>query len=157
MEPDPAMDLENDIAMGPRFAEPFDSERLGPPSGYTCPDCKGSLMAVGTTNYRCRVGHVFSADSLLLTQRSDVESALWTAYRALEERAAICRRLAERARDRHADITVQHFLADAADVGRQAEALRTVLWSKQWAGAQSVEESPGTGEEQGAGGRDREG
>jgi two-component system chemotaxis response regulator CheB len=59
-EPDPAMELENRIAMGPRFADTFDAELLGPPSGYTCPDCNGSLMAVGTTNYRCRVGHAWT-------------------------------------------------------------------------------------------------
>jgi two-component system chemotaxis response regulator CheB len=76
------------------------------------------------------VGHGFSADALLLTQRSDVEAALWTAYRALEERAALCRRLADRARLRHADITAQHFRADAAEVARQAEMLRTVLSSR---------------------------
>ena len=44
MEPDTGMELENRIAMGPRFAA-FDTEELGPPSGYTCPDCNGSLMA----------------------------------------------------------------------------------------------------------------
>jgi two-component system chemotaxis response regulator CheB len=54
MKPDPAMELENRIAMGPRFSDVFDAENLGPPSGYTCPDCSGSLMAVGATSYRCR-------------------------------------------------------------------------------------------------------
>ena len=68
---------------------------LGRPSGFTCPECHGGLWEIddgGFPRYRCRVGHGFSADSLLATQRSDVESTLWTAYRALEERAALCRR-----------------------------------------------------------------
>jgi two-component system chemotaxis response regulator CheB len=56
-----------------------------------------------------------------------VEGVLWTAYRALEERAALCGRLADRAKARNADITAQHFRADAAEAGRQAETLRALL------------------------------
>jgi two-component system chemotaxis response regulator CheB len=106
---------------------------LGTPSGFTCPECHGGLWEIddgGFPRYRCRVGHGFSADSLLVTQRSDVEAALWTAYRALEERAALCRRLAERARLRHADITAEHFRAEAAEVARQAEMLWAVPRSR---------------------------
>ncbi len=92
VEPDPAMELENEIAMGPRFAEPFDSERLGPPSGYTCPDCNGSVMAVGTTNYRCRVGHAWTPEALLQARDRETENALWTALRSLEEKAKLSRK-----------------------------------------------------------------
>jgi two-component system chemotaxis response regulator CheB len=106
---------------------------LGTPSGFTCPECHGSLWEIedgGFPRYRCRVGHGFSADSLLVTQRTDVETALWTAYRALEERAALCQRLAERAKGRHAEITAEHFRAEAAEVLRQAGVLRALLLSR---------------------------
>jgi len=106
---------------------------LGSPSGFTCPECHGALWEIddgGFPRYRCRVGHGFSADSLLFTQRSDAEAALWAAYRALEERAALCRRVADRAKLRHADITGEHFRIEAAVVGRQAEMLRAVLSSR---------------------------
>ena len=39
MVPDARMELENRIATGRRFSATFDSEVLGPHSGYTCPDC----------------------------------------------------------------------------------------------------------------------
>jgi two-component system chemotaxis response regulator CheB len=94
-EPDPAMELENRIAMGPRFADTFDAELLGPPSGYTCPDCNGSLMAVGTTNYRCRVGHAWTPENLFLARDSETEHALWIALRSLEEKARLSRKLAD--------------------------------------------------------------
>jgi two-component system chemotaxis response regulator CheB len=86
------------------------------------------------------VGHGFSPDSLLVTQRSDVEAAVWTAYRALEERAALCRRLADRAQVRHAGISAQHFRVEADDVARQASVLRALLLSGSDTGERSVAE-----------------
>lgn len=95
MEPDDLMNLENRIAMGPRFATEFDGEALGPPSGYTCPDCNGSLMSVSEGNYRCRVGHAWTAEALLSARDTEVEGALWVALRSLQEKAKLARRMAE--------------------------------------------------------------
>ena len=50
--------------------------------------------------FRCRVGHVYSPDSMLAAQTDEVDRALWTALRTLEERAALAKKLAERARAR---------------------------------------------------------
>ena len=72
---DESMELENRIAMGRRFATSFDAEALGPHSGYTCPDCDGSLMSVSENNYRCRVGHAWTADALLKARDGEIESA----------------------------------------------------------------------------------
>lgn len=94
MEPDESMELENRIAMGRRFATSFESELLGPHSGYTCPDCNGSLMNVSENNYRCRVGHAWTADALLKARDDEIETALWVALRSLREKAALSRRLA---------------------------------------------------------------
>jgi len=117
---------------------------LGHPSGFTCPECHGGLWEIDDGHfprYRCRVGHGFSADSLLASQRVDVEAVLWTAYRALEERAALCRRLADRAKERQAAITAEYFRAEAAEVARQAETLRALLWSRQAQGDGQAAES----------------
>ncbi|ULE31238.1 chemotaxis protein CheB [Mycobacterium sp. IDR2000157661] len=95
MEPDPGMELENRIAMGSRFQTEFDAEALGPPSGYTCPDCNGSLMTLSKDNFRCRVGHAWTGDALLGARDSEVETALWVALRSLHEKAKLARRLAE--------------------------------------------------------------
>jgi two-component system, chemotaxis family, protein-glutamate methylesterase/glutaminase len=105
---------------------------LGAPSGFTCPECHGGLWEIddqGFPRYRCRVGHGFSAESLLLSNRADVEMALWTAYRALEERAALLYRLADRAEERKAGFTSRHFRTEAVDTRRQAEVLRDLLMS----------------------------
>jgi two-component system chemotaxis response regulator CheB len=94
METDALMELENRIAMARRFSTEFDTEALGPPSGYTCPDCNGSLIAVSAGNYRCHVGHAWTADALLGARDQEVEDALWLAVRGLQEKARLSRRLA---------------------------------------------------------------
>jgi two-component system chemotaxis response regulator CheB len=97
MERDTNLELENRIAMGSRFSTAFDTEALGPPSGYTCPDCNGSLQMVSEINYRCQVGHAWSADALLRARDVEVDGALWVALRSLREKSKLARRMAEHA------------------------------------------------------------
>ncbi|MEE6176208.1 chemotaxis protein CheB [Mycobacterium sp. 050134] len=96
-EPDSAMELENRIAMMSRFATGFDTQKLGPPSGYTCPDCNGSLVAVSEGNFRCQVGHAWTTEALFAARDTEVEGALWIALRSMQEKARMARNLAERA------------------------------------------------------------
>jgi len=103
----------------------------GEPSGFTCPECGGALWETeeGVTRYRCRVGHAFSAESLLGEQSDTVESALWTALRALEERADISGHLAVRLRGRGHPRASAHFEDQAAEALEQAATLRDLLRS----------------------------
>jgi two-component system, chemotaxis family, protein-glutamate methylesterase/glutaminase len=94
MKRDPSLELENRIAMSRRFSTEFDTEDLGSPSGYSCPDCQGSLIGVSDGNYRCHVGHAWTADALLGARDGEIESALWIAMRSLQEKAKLSRRLA---------------------------------------------------------------
>lgn len=95
MDRDPNMALENRIAMGRRLSTSFDTEVLGPPSGYSCPDCHGSLQAVGDGSFRCHVGHAWTAESLLEARDDEVERALWIAIRSLQEKSKLVRRMAD--------------------------------------------------------------
>lgn len=133
MEPDTAMELENRIAMGRRFTLHFDSDLLGPPSGYTCPDCNGPLMTLGESNYRCQVGHAWTSDSLLKARDEEVESALWIALRSLQEKAKLSRRLA----DTVGPGSMRQRYSDIAD---ESERAITVL------GRRLAEATTGTGE-----------
>ncbi|OBH88025.1 chemotaxis protein CheB [Mycobacterium sp. E2989] len=96
MERDTAMELENRIAMASRFSTDFDTQQLGTPSGYTCPDCNGSLVAISEGNFRCQVGHAWTAEALLGARDTEVEGALWVAVRSLQEKARLARQMADR-------------------------------------------------------------
>ena len=75
----------------------------GPPTALTCPGCGGAIweqVEGELVRYRCHVGHAYSADSMVGAQSAVVEAALWSAARALEEKAHLSRRLAERSRKR---------------------------------------------------------
>ena len=95
MEPDARLELENRIAMGRRFSTEFDGQALDSRSGYTCPDCDESLMAVNHKNFRCQAGHAWSFDALLAARDDEVEQALWIALRSLEEKAKMARKMAD--------------------------------------------------------------
>jgi two-component system chemotaxis response regulator CheB len=111
-------------APGAEQAQPGD---LAP---FSCPDCGGSLWAIsqgGLETFRCRVGHAFSLNSLAARHGDAVDRALWTAYRALEERAAMSRRVARRLTDRERHDSAARFEAQAVESMRQAEVLKRVL------------------------------
>lgn len=73
----------------------------GEPIAFVCPECHGPLWEMRDgklRRYQCLVGHRYSLDSLLAGQAEELEAALWIALRALEERVAMQRKLAEQCR-----------------------------------------------------------
>jgi two-component system chemotaxis response regulator CheB len=103
------------------------------PSMVTCPDCGGVLWEVRKNNlvrFRCHVGHAYSIDSLLSEQANSVETALWSAVRALEEKAALARRMAERLREQNYSGSAERFDHRAKDAAQQAQTLRQVIASQ---------------------------
>jgi two-component system chemotaxis response regulator CheB len=107
-------------------------DRPGKPSVFTCPECHGTLWEAdegGVLRFRCRVGHVYSPDSMLSAQTDEVDRALWVALRTLEERAALAYRLAERARARQQPWVEQAFGRRAREAEREARQIRRLLRS----------------------------
>lgn len=67
----------------------------------TCPECRGPLsetMQVSggqkMSEYKCLVGHTYSAKALLQSHSETQEKALWSAVVALEEAANLVRAVA---------------------------------------------------------------
>lgn len=123
---DPHLEVENRIAMGSRFTYRFDPDQLGLPSGYTCPDCAGSLIELTKGNFRCRVGHAWSADALLNAQDSDIERALWVALRTLDEKGKLSATLAERAAN-SGGLVAGRYAAAAQEAMHAAQVIREHL------------------------------
>ena len=102
----------------------------GDRSGFSCPDCDGTLFAIGDgelLRYRCRVGHAWSARALSAEQSQTVDRALWMAVRSLEERAALNRQLAERAEERGNILSLNRYLERAAEATGSAAVVRRLL------------------------------
>jgi two-component system chemotaxis response regulator CheB len=108
-----------------------DHPQAGSPSGFVCPDCGGALWesesANGLLNFRCRTGHGYSVETLLAGQNEIVEGALWAALRALEERAAMSRRMADRLRRRGTRSSAARFERQADAAVQQALVIRDAL------------------------------
>lgn len=74
------------------------AEGEGTPSVFACPECHGVLWELKDdkmVRFRCRVGHSYSEATLTQEMSTASENALWAAVRALEEKAALQRRVAE--------------------------------------------------------------
>jgi len=102
----------------------------GTPSTMTCPECHGTLWETregALVHFRCRVGHAYTAESLLAHQADQLEAALWTALRSLEEHAALSRRLAARAGARGHSHSASAFTEQAMDAEHHASTIRNVL------------------------------
>jgi two-component system chemotaxis response regulator CheB len=122
---------ETELGMVPIALEPGD--RPGRVSVFSCPECHGTLWEAndeGILRFRCRVGHVYSPDSMLAAQTDSVDRALWAALRALEERAALTRRLSERARERGHDWVAGAFAERALAAEEHAAVMHGMLLSR---------------------------
>jgi two-component system chemotaxis response regulator CheB len=106
------------------------TERPGRLVGFVCPECKGPLWEVregDLRRYRCRVGHSYTADSMLVGQGEAVEDALWTALNILQESAQLSRQLADEARARGHRMVAERIEEKVRVKHHQIETLRNVL------------------------------
>jgi two-component system, chemotaxis family, protein-glutamate methylesterase/glutaminase len=124
-------------AMEPDLAAPQialeASDRPGRVSVFSCPECHGTLWEAdeeGILRFRCRVGHVYSSESMLAAQTDSVDRALWAALRALEERAALTHKLSDRARSRHHHWVARAFGERAKTATDHAAVVRELLMTR---------------------------
>ena len=98
---------------------------LDDPVAVTCPDCGGatSRTKLGTlTQFRCHIGHVYTAEVMVVAQSAALEWSLAAAMRALSERGELCRQMADKA-------------ADAGDIGLAAQWGKAMREAKDRTGA----------------------
>ena len=124
-------DEERELSLTKMAPESMDDElHPGEPSPYGCPDCGGVLFRIhdeGLLRYRCRTGHGWTSDALLLAQSHTLDDALWTALRALEESASLSEELARRARKRGNQQSALRHEETLVETTRRARLIRDVL------------------------------
>ena len=79
----------------PRHLPPDTNPQL---SGIGCPDCPGALEVraigeKGALEFRCRIGHLFTAKELIETKEEKLEARFWAVVEALDELVALLRDL----------------------------------------------------------------
>ncbi|HEX6346070.1 chemotaxis protein CheB [Umezawaea sp.] len=106
-------------------------DEVGQPSGFSCPDCGGTLLELDAerTRYRCRVGHAWTADALLDAQAGTLERALWTALRTLEEKVSLARKLRRDALNRGSERLAERYARTEEESAHAADVLRRYLLS----------------------------
>lgn len=107
-----------------------EDDRPGEPSAFSCPACGGVLWELQDgelTRFRCRVGHAFSPETMLAAQTEELERALFSALKTLEESARLSRRLAAAEKTRGHQWMADRFAERETDARERADAIRRFL------------------------------
>jgi two-component system chemotaxis response regulator CheB len=86
-----------EVAVGPELVDLPTTEGDGQ---FVCPDCGGTMQRVDDPDvlrFRCHVGHGWTAEALHDRQDDQLDAALWTALRTVEDQISLDERLLQRA------------------------------------------------------------
>jgi two-component system chemotaxis response regulator CheB len=100
------------------------------PSDLSCPDCGGVLRfkrSAGLPYFRCRTGHGYSPEALIVAQGGTLEGALYTALRVLEEQASVSGRLARQMQARGMSRIGRRFLERQREAAERADVVRSAI------------------------------
>jgi len=109
---------------------PLHEDLDGEPVVSTCPECGGVLSEhrqAGLTQWRCKVGHRYSPESLADAQAEGVEATIWAAARALEDRRLLLERMAQQSEMRGFPHSARAFQQRADQARAQVDAVRGTL------------------------------
>lgn len=103
---------------------------LGPQTALACPECHGPMWQIGNEavrRFRCYLGHAMTARELLHSSTAEVESALWSAVRALNDRAITLETLATDAERLGNPQSAGSYARRARETREQAELARRFM------------------------------
>lgn len=107
---------------------------LARPIAITCPDCGGALRQsnIGTlAQFKCHIGHVYTAEIIIQAQMAALEKSLEMAMRSLSERAELCRQMADLIEDKPGLPDVKEWEAAAKEAKEQTLLLRGIV-QREW-------------------------
>jgi two-component system chemotaxis response regulator CheB len=103
---------------------------MGQPVGLGCPECGGGMSTMTTgraMHYVCHAGHSYSPETFLAARDDGIESAVWTALSAMQEKLIVLEQLAASAARAGQNEEHRRHHAAAEHVSRAADLLRRQL------------------------------
>ncbi|MBW4541223.1 MAG: chemotaxis protein CheB [Myxacorys chilensis ATA2-1-KO14] len=137
-EPQEAYPVTKDIEVESKIAEQQlntqefleNVESIGTRTSYTCPECNGSIWQIGDEDplrFRCHTGHSFTADSFLSEQTQNLENALWSAIRVMEEKVTFSRQMAGRMKGHNLQKTALKYENHAKSLDEEVSLIRGII------------------------------
>lgn len=112
------------------FAEPGQIGQLGPQVAVACPDCHGPMWTFDEEperRFRCELGQVTTARDILERGSVEVEAALWSAIRALTDRAHTLEVLGVEAASHDNPHSASSYAERSREARSQAHLLRELM------------------------------
>lgn len=127
-----------------RGAKAMEQEQsLSRPTAQTCPECGGAMReeSLGNvTRFRCHIGHVMTAEVLAATQLEELENTISAVVRNLNERANLCRELAEKQLAKGNERAAEQWTKAAEETDRR-QLLARQLVDSDWKHPEAVAEA----------------
>lgn len=145
------MEVESKIAEQQMNTQEFlkNVEAIGTRTTYTCPECNGSIWQIGKSEplrFRCHIGHSFTADVFLSEQTQNIENALWSAVRAMEEKVTFSRQMSERMKNYNLQSAAAKYEDHAKSLDGEVSLIREIILkgfaTKRTIAAETEEELP---------------
>jgi two-component system chemotaxis response regulator CheB len=128
------VEVESNIAEQKMNTQEFleNVEKIGSRTTYACPLCNGSIWQIGNDQplrFRCHVGHSFTAEFFWAEQSQNLENALWSAIRIMEEKVTFARQFAKSLRDNKLDEVADKYESSANAIDEELTVIRDVIVS----------------------------
>jgi two-component system chemotaxis response regulator CheB len=111
-------------------SKPAEMSLLGPQTLLACPECHGPMWQVGNEvhrRFRCYLGHVATETEMLHASAVEVEAALWSAVRALNDRATTLETLRDDAARIGNGHSAESYASRARETRQQVEIARKFM------------------------------
>ncbi len=105
-------------------------ETIGTRTTYTCPECNGSIWQIGVEEplrFRCHTGHSFTSDIFLAEQTQNLENALWSAVRVMEEKVTFSRQMSERMKNHNLQSAAAKYEDHAHSLDAEVSLIRSII------------------------------
>lgn len=105
-------------------------EAIGTRTTYTCPECNGSIWQIGKEEplrFRCHTGHSFTANVFLAEQTQNLETALWSAVRTMEEKVTFLHQMSERMTNHNLQSAATKYEDHAKSLDAEVSLIRGII------------------------------